>query len=101
MPLEDKDNDQDEQMTEMQPPYTDDNDTDSIELPHHYDPPVIVLAVRYDQPQEPDLDILDPITTDDYRQLNQPPAPRARQVPTTTVIDFVRPQRNVDRVDHQ
>ena len=101
VPLEDEDNDQDEQMIELQPPYTDDNDTDSIDLPHHYDPPVIVPAVRYDQPREPALDILDPITTDDYRQLNQPPAPRPRQVPTTTVIDFVRPQRNVDRVDHQ
>ena len=102
VPLEDQENDneQDEQMIEMQPPYTDDNDTDSMDLPHHYDPPVIVPAVRYDQPREPALDILDPITTDDYRQLNQPPAPRPRQVPTTTVIDFVRPHRNVDRVDH-
>ena len=101
VPLE-EDNEQDEQnlMIEMQPPYTDDNDTDPIDLPHHYDPPVIVPAVRYDQPREPALDILDPITTDDYRQLNQPPAPRPRQVPTTTVIDFVRPHRNVDRVDH-
>ena len=96
----DDDNEQDEQMIEMQPPYTDDNDTDPIELPHHYDPPVIVPAVRYDQPREPDLDILDPITTDDYRQLNQPPAPRPRQVPTCTVIDFVRPRHNVDRLDH-
>ena len=101
VPLEDEDNEQDEQMIELQPPYTDDNDTDPIDLPHHYDPPVIVPAVRYDQPREPALDILDPITTDDYRQLNQPPAPRPRQVPTTTVIDFVRPHRNVDRVDHQ
>ena len=100
VPLEDEDSDQDEQMIELQPPYTDDNDTDSIDLPRHYDPPVIVPAVRYDQPREPALDILDPITTDDYRQLNQPPAPRSRQVPTTTVIDFVRPHRNVDRVDH-
>ena len=89
VPLEDEDNDQDEQMIELQPPYTDDYDTDPIDLPHHYDPPVIVPAVRYDQPREPALDILDPITTDDYRQLNQPPAPRPRQVPTTTVIDFV------------
>ena len=100
VPLEDEDNEQDDPVREMQPPYTDDNDTDSIDLPHHYDPPVIVPAVRYDQPREPDLDILDPITTDDYRQLNQPPAPRSRQVPTTTVIDFVQPHRNVDRVDH-
>ena len=30
--------------------YTDANDTDSIDLPHVYDPPVIVPAVRYDQP---------------------------------------------------
>ena len=101
LPLEDEENDQDEQMIELQPPYTDDNDTNPVDLPHHYDPPVIVPAVRYDQPREPDLDILDPITTGDYRQLNQPPAPRPRQVPTTTVIDFVRPHRNVDRVDHQ
>ena len=101
VPLEDEDNEQDDPVREMQPPYADDNDTDSIDLPHHYVPPVIVPAVRYDQPREPDLDILDPITTDDYRQLNQPPAPRPRQVPTTTVIDFVRPHRNVDRVDHQ
>ena len=101
VPLEDEDNEQDDPMGEMQPPYTDDNDTDPIDLPHHYDPPVIVPAVRYDQPREPALDILDPITTDDYRQVNQPPAPRPRQVPTTTVIDFVRPHRNVDRVDHQ
>ena len=100
VPLEDEENDQDEQMIELQPPYTDDNDTDPVDLPHHYDPPVIVPAVRYDQPREPDLDILVPITTDDYRQVNQPPAPRPRQVPTTTVIDFVRPHRNVDRVDH-
>ena len=98
--LEDEDNEQDDPVKELQPPYTDDNDTDSIDLPHQYDPPVIVPVVRYDQPREPDLDILDPITTDDYRQLNQPPAPRPRQVPTSTVIDFVRPQRNVDRVDH-
>ena len=101
VPLEDEDNVQDDPVREMQPPYTDDNDTDPIDLPHHYDPPVIVPAVRYDQPREPALDILDPITTDDYRQLNQPPAPRPRQVPTTTVIDFVRPHCNVDRVDHQ
>ena len=89
VPLEDEDNEQDDMVKEMQPPYTDDNDTDPIDLPHHYDPPVIVPVVRYDQPREPDLDILDPITTDDYRQLNQPPAPRPRQVATTTVIDFV------------
>ena len=101
VPLEDEDNELDDPVIEMQPPYTDDNDTDSIDLPHRYDPPVIVPAVRYDQPREPALDILDPITTDDYRQLNQPPAPRPRQVPTSTVIDFVRPHRNVDRVDHQ
>ena len=101
VPLVDEDNEQDDTVKEMQPPYTDDNDTDPVDLPHHYDPPVIVPAVRYDQPREPDLDILDPITTDDYRQLNQLPAPRPRQVPTTTVIDFVRPHRNVDRVDHQ
>ena len=101
VPLEDEDNELDDPVREMQPLYTDDNDTDSIDLPHHYDPPVIVPAVRYDQPREPALDILVPITTDDYRQLNQPPAPRPRQVPTTTVIDFVRPHRNVDRVDHQ
>ena len=100
VPLEDEDNEQVDLVKEMQPPYTDDNDTDPIDLPHHYDPPVIVPAVRYDQLREPDLDILDPITTDDYRQLNQPPAPRPRQVPTSTVIDFVRPHRNGDRVDH-
>ena len=91
VPLEDEDNEQDDPVREMQPPYTDDNDTVPVDLPHHYDPPVIVPAVRYDQPREPALDILDPITTDDYRQLNQPPAPRPRQVPTSTVIDFVRP----------
>ena len=100
VPLEDEENDQDEQMIELQPPYTDDNETDPVDLPHHYDPPVIVPAVRYDQPREPDLDILDPITTDDYRQLNQPPAPRPRQVPTSTVIDSVRPHHDVDCVDH-
>ena len=99
--LENEDNELNDPVREMQPLYTDGNDTDPIDLPHDYDPPVIVPAVRYDQLREPDLDILDPITTDDYRQLNQPPAPRPRQVPTTTVIDFVRPQRNVDRVDHQ
>ena len=103
MPLEDEDNELDDPVREKQPLYTDDNDTDSIDLPHHYDSPVIVPAVRYDQPREPALDILVPITTDDYRQLNQPPAPRPRprQVPTSTVIDFVRPRHNVDRVDHQ
>ena len=100
VPLEDEDNELDDPVREMQPLHTDDNDTDSIDLPHHYDPPVIVPAVRYDQPREPALDILVPITTDDYRQLTQPPAPRPRQVPTSTVIDFVRPHRNVDRVDH-
>ena len=100
VPLDGEDNEQDEQIIEIQPSYTDDNDTDPVDLPHHYDPPVIVPAVRYDQPREPDLDILDPITADDYRQLNQPPAPRPRQVPTSTVIDFVRPRRNVDHPDH-
>ena len=91
VPLEDEDNELDDPVREMQPLYTDDNDTDSIDLPHHYDPPVIVPAVRYDQPREPALDILVPITTDDYRQLNQSPAPRPKQVPTTTVtvIDFL------------
>ena len=93
--VDDDDKEQDEQMIEMQPPYTDDTDTNLIELPHQYEPPVIVPAVRYDQLREPDLDILDPITTDDYRQLKQPPAPRPRQVPTFTVIDFVKPHRNV------
>ena len=102
VPLEDEDNEQDEQMIEIQPSYTDDNDTDPIDLPHRYEPLVIVPAVRYDQPREPDLDILDPITTDDYRQLidNQRSAPRPRKVSTTTVIDFVRPHHNVDLVDH-
>ena len=96
----DDNNEQHEQIIEMQPHYTNDNDTNPNDLPQHYDPPVIVPAVRYDQPREPALDILDPITTDDYRQLNQPPAPRPRQVPTTTVIDFVRPRRSVDILDH-
>ena len=100
VPLEDEDNELDVPVREIQPPYTEDKDTDPMDLPHHYDPPVIVPAVRYDQPREPALDILDPITTDDYKQLNQPPAPRPQQVPTSTVIDFVRPQCNVDRVDH-
>ena len=100
VPLEDEDNEQDDMVKKMQPPYTDDNDPDPVDLPHYYDPPVIVPAVRYDQPREPALDILVPITTDDYRQLNQPPAPRPRQVPTSTVIDSVRPHSNVDRVDH-
>ena len=95
----DDDNEQDEQMIELQPPYTNDNDTDPNDVHHDYDSLVIVPAVRYDQPREPALDILDPITTDDYRQLNQPPAPRSRQVPTTTVIDFVRPRRSVDILD--
>ena len=97
----DDDNEQHEQMIEMQPPYTDDDDnTDPINLPQDYNPPVIVPAVRYDQPREPDLDILDPITTDDYRQLNQPPAPRPQQIPTCTVIDFVRPHHSGDHRDH-
>ena len=100
VPLENEDNVQHDPVREMQPLYTDDTDTGPIDLPHHYDPPVIVPAVRYDQLREPDLDILDPITTDDYRQLNQPPAPRPRQVPTTTEIDFVRPHRNVDSVNY-
>ena len=95
VPLDDEDNEQDEQMINMQQPYTDNNDTDSVDLTRYYDPPVIVPAVRYDQSREPDLDILDPITTDDYRQLSQPPAPRPQQVPTSTVIDFVRPRHNV------
>ena len=101
VPLEEEwENDQDEPVAEVQPPYTDANDTDSVNIPHHYDPPVIVPAARYDQLREPDLDILDPITTDDYRQLNRPLAPRPRQVPTSTVIDFVRPRHNMDRLDH-
>ena len=100
VPLEDEDNELDVPVREIQPPYTEDKDTDPMDLPHHYDPPVIVPAVRYDQLREPALDILDPITSDDYRQLNKPPAPRPRQVPTTTVIDFVRPHCNVDHVDH-
>ena len=100
VPLEDEDNEQDDLVREIQPPYIDNNDTDPIDLPRPYDPPVIVPAVRYDQPREPDLDILDPITTDDYRQIKQPPAPRPRQVPTCTVIDFVKPSRNVDRLDN-
>ena len=54
--------------------------------------------MRYDQPREPDLDILDPITIDGYKQLNQPPAPRPQQVPTYSVIDFVRPRSNVDHL---
>ena len=83
-----------EQVHQMYPPYNEHNNGESVDLPHDHDPPVIVPAVRYDQLREPDLDILDPITTDDYRQLHQPPAPRPRQVPTTTVIDFVRPRND-------
>ena len=83
-----------EQVHQLYPPYNEDNNRESVDLPHDHDPPVIVPAVRYDQLREPDLDILDPITTDDYRLLNQPPAPRPRQVPTTTVIDFVRPRND-------
>ena len=66
--------------------YTNENDSAPVTLPRRYDPPVIVSAVRHDQLREPDLDILDPITADDYRQLNQPPAPRPRPAPTSTVI---------------
>ena len=96
------DDEQDEEIIEMQPLYTDNNDTcrDSVHLPLHYDPPVIIPAVRYDQPREPDLDILDPITDDHYRQVNQPPAPRPRQAPTCTEIDFVRPCSDGDRLHH-
>ena len=102
VPLEEDDHEdnveedgEDEQLLEVQPPYTgQDVDRHSIDLPHDHDPPVIVPAVRYDQLREPDLDILNPITTDDYRLLNQPPAPRPRQVPTSTVIDFVRPAKD-------
>ena len=45
VPLEDEDNELDDPVIDMQPPYTDDNDTDSIDLPHRYDPPVIVPEV--------------------------------------------------------
>ncbi len=38
-----------------------------------YDPPVIQPAVRYSQPRHADLEeLLEPITDDDYRRLNQP-----------------------------
>ena len=104
---EDEGNVQGELVTEMQPPFSDNKGTDYFDsgLPHVYDPPVIVPAVRYDQLREPDLDILDPITTDDYRQVNQAPAPKPQQVPTSTVIDFIRPChnepcRNVYHLDH-
>ena len=58
VPLENEDNELNDPVREMQPLYTDDNDTDPIDLPHHYDPPVIVPAVRYDQLREPHVYVI-------------------------------------------
>ncbi len=52
-------------------------------------PPIITPVSRLDQLREPDLDVLAPVTTDDYQPA--PPRPQARNcqaVVTHTVIEI-------------
>ena len=55
-------------------------------------PPIIRPATRPDQLREPDLDILAPITEEDYRQA--PPIPQAENHPrsavTSTVVEILK-----------
>ena len=68
--------------------YTGEDNRLSTDLPRLQDPPIIRSAINFDQLREPDLDILNPITSDDYTQPRRPPQePRAV---TFSVID-VRP----------
>ena len=88
LPEPDDDGEENGPEIEMQPPYTND-DNEPMDLPCDYDPPVITPAVRYSQERK-ELDVLDSITDSDYRQINEHPVPRPRQVPTSTVIDVIR-----------
>ncbi len=51
-------------------------------------PPIIRPATRLDQLREPALDVLAPLTTEDYRPAPPPPQDNAPKV-THTVIDVV------------
>ena len=95
--------DQDESDDDIQEPgiasnqdpvsYTGEDNRLSTDLPRLHGPPIIRSAINFDQLREPDLDILNPITSDDYRQPRRPhrgPEPRAV---TFSVIDI--------RADHQ
>ena len=67
------------------------NDIPENEEPGKYiTPPIITPASRLDQLREPALDVLAPVTTEDYRPA--PPRPQARNSPavvTCTVIEVI------------
>ena len=68
--------------------YTGEDNRLSTDVPRLYDPPIIRSPLNFDQLREPDLDILDPITTDDYRQPRRPPRDPEPAAVTFSVIDI-------------
>ncbi len=50
-------------------------------------PPIVRPATKLDQLREPYLDILSPITEDDYKQAPPPPPVNNRPQPTYTVVE--------------
>ncbi len=81
-----------EQRDPVDPPYTD-GAMEEADPDRYITPPIIRPATRPDQLREPALDVLAPLTTEDYRRLA--PSPRQDNAPkevTHTVIDIVKEQ---------
>ena len=89
-------NDDDEQFIAEQidivdpPPYTD-GAVEEADPDRYITPPIIRPATRPDQLREPALDILAPLTTEDYRPA--PPPPRVNHRPAVTRTE-IAPIRN-------
>ncbi|XP_064390063.1 uncharacterized protein LOC135337972 [Halichondria panicea] len=81
-----------EQRDPVDPPYTD-GAMEEADPDRYITPPIIRPATRPDQLREPALDVLAPLTTEDYRRLAPPPRQdNAPKEVTHTVIDIVKEQ---------
>ncbi len=74
-----------EQRDIVDPPYTD-RAVEEADPDRYITPPIIRPATRPDQLREPALDILAPLTTEDYRPAPPPTRVKRRPVVTHTEI---------------
>ena len=78
-----------EERDPVNPPYTDDAEEEA-DPDRYITPPIIRPATKPDQLREPALDVLAPLTTEDYRPAPPPPRVNHRSIVTRTEIGPIR-----------